>query len=180
MRLNLGDDYIDRVFARFPDVKDSVDFCAYWFRLADDQISENGRAELVGTSSISQGKSQIAALDYVVQNDGVIYDAVSTQVWSGEANVHVSIVNWLKLPSSSPVFDEDQPSPLAPLPRRARDKDKLLCYLNNQPVPYINSSLKSIVDASQAVRLQANLNWRFQGVIPLGVGFLIDEKQVSQ
>jgi very-short-patch-repair endonuclease len=118
MRINLSDEYIDRVFARFPDVKDSVDFCAYWFRLAHDQIGEEGRAGLVGTNSISQGKSRIAALDYVVQNGGVIYDAVSTQVWSGEANVHVSIVNWVKVPSLLDL----EPSPLAPLPTGEGDK----------------------------------------------------------
>jgi len=110
MRLNLGDEYIDRVFQRFPDLKD-IDFCAYWFRLAHDHVGEQGRVGLVGTNSISQGKSRIAALDYVVQHGGVIYDAVSTQVWSGEANVHVSIVNWVK-----------EPSPLAPLPSGEGDK----------------------------------------------------------
>lgn len=63
MRFNLGDEYVDRVFARFPDVKD-VDFRAYWFRLAHDHISEDGRAGLVATNSISQGKSRAAALSH--------------------------------------------------------------------------------------------------------------------
>ena len=157
LRMNLGDDYIDRVFERFPDVKDSIDFCAYWFRLAHDQIGEQGRAGFVGTNSISQGKSRVAALDYVVQDDGIIYDAVSTQVWSGEASVHVSIVNWVKEPSG-----------------------KMLCYLNNQPVTYINSSLKSKIDVSRAARLKANLSWCFQGVIPVGGGFIVTEKQANQ
>ncbi len=111
MRMAIGDDYIDRVFKRFPEVKDSVDFCAYWFRLAHDTISEtSGRAGLVGTNSISQGKSRAAALDYVTRNGGVIHEAISTQVWSGEANVHVSIVNWVR------------PSPLAPLPGGEGDR----------------------------------------------------------
>jgi type II restriction/modification system DNA methylase subunit YeeA len=51
MRLNLGDGYIDKVFKRFPKVKDSVDFCAYWFRLAHDNIDEKGRVGLVATNS---------------------------------------------------------------------------------------------------------------------------------
>jgi hypothetical protein len=209
LRLNLGDDYIDRVFSRFPDVKDSVDFCAYWFRLAHEQIGEQGRAGLVGTNSISQGKSRIAALDYVVQNGGVIYDAVSTQVWSGEANVHVSIVNWhanqpdnrrgaaLGHDSSNAIGDEfpnatpNQSNPSEPgvafgqkivknrgdrLPNAA---PLPICYLDNQPVAFINSSLKSTVDVSQAVRLKANLNQCFQGVIPVGKGFIVTEKQVN-
>jgi type II restriction/modification system DNA methylase subunit YeeA len=114
MRIALGDEYIDRVFERFPEVKDSVDFCSYWFRLAHDQIREKGRAGLVATNSISQGKSRAAALDYVTRKGGVIYEAISSQTWSGEANVHVSIVNWCV------------PSPLAPLPEGEGDKSILL------------------------------------------------------
>ena len=79
------------MFKRFPDVKDSVDFCAYWFRIAHNNLDINGRAGLVATNSISQNKSRVAALDYISQNGGYIYAAVSTQPWSGEAKVHVSI-----------------------------------------------------------------------------------------
>lgn len=152
MRMDLGDDYIDRVFKRFPDVKDSVDFCAYWFRLAHDKIGENGRAGLVGTNSISQGKSRTAALDHITQNSGYIYDAISTQVWSGEAKVHVSIVNWSK----------SQPNEY---------------YLDNCVVLRISSSLKSTTDVSSAKRLLANKDKSFQGVIPVGRGFYITEQQ---
>ncbi|MFM7373148.1 MAG: DNA methyltransferase, partial [Sphaerospermopsis kisseleviana] len=83
IRITLNDEYVDRIFQSFPDVKDSVDFCAYWFRLAHDKIDENGRVGLVATNSISQGKSRIAALDYITQNGGYIHEAVSTQPWSG-------------------------------------------------------------------------------------------------
>ncbi|MFM6812839.1 MAG: DNA methyltransferase, partial [Dolichospermum sp.] len=138
MRLNLGDKYIDRIFKHFPKVKDSVDFCAYWFRLAHDKIDEKGRVGLVATNSISQGKSRIAALDYITQNGGYIHEAVSTQPWSGAAKVHVSIVNWCK----------DKPQKY---------------YLDDIVVSQINSSLKSSIDVSQAVRLQTNLNKCFQG-----------------
>ncbi|MGV0029450.1 DNA methyltransferase, partial [Phormidesmis priestleyi] len=154
MRIALSDEYIDKVFQRFPDVKDSVDFCAYWFRLAHNSIEEKGRAGLVGTNSVSQGKSRIAALDYITQNDGYIHEAVSTQPWSGEAKVHVSIVNWSK-----------------ELPNKY--------YLDNQVVSRISSSLKATIDVSQAVRLKANLNKCFQGVIPVGKGFIVIEQEVK-
>ncbi|MBE9178160.1 class I SAM-dependent DNA methyltransferase [Oculatella sp. LEGE 06141] len=155
MRIAIGDEYIDRVFNRFPDVRDSVDFCAYWFRLAHDLIQEtNGRAGLVGTNSISQGKSRTASLGYITQNNGYIHEAVSTQVWSGEANVHVSIANW------------------------SREEPKRY-FLDNVEVPHIISSLKAITDVTQAVRLKANLNWCFQGVIPVGEGFIVTEEQVN-
>ncbi len=154
IRIALGDEYIDKVFQRFPRVKDSIDFCAYWFRLAHEHIDGKGRVGLVATNSISQGKSRIATLDYITQNNGYIHEAVSTQPWSGEAKVHVSIVNWCK----------DKPEKY---------------YLDNQIVSQINSALKSSIDVSQVVRLKANLNKCFQGVIPVGEGFIVTEQQVS-
>jgi hypothetical protein len=154
-RMTLGDEYIDKVFKHFPEVKDSVDFCTYWFRLAHNHIDEKGRIGLVGTNSVSQGKSRAASLEYIIQNGGYIHEAVSTQPWSGEAKVHVSIVNWSK-------------------------KEAKVSYLDNQKVLKINSSLKSTTDTSQAVRLAANLNKCFQGVIPVGEGFIVTEQQVNE
>ena len=53
----------------------------------------------MGTNTIRQNYSREGGLDYIVQNGGAITDAVSTQVWPGEAVVHVSIVNWVKGPA---------------------------------------------------------------------------------
>ncbi|MDH6098444.1 class I SAM-dependent DNA methyltransferase, partial [Anabaenopsis sp. FSS-46] len=80
---------------------------------------------------------------------------VSTQPWSGEAKVHVSIVNWCKAKPGK-------------------------YYLDDEVVSRINSSLKSSIDVSQAVRLKANLNKCFQGVIPNGKGFLVTEEKVKE
>jgi hypothetical protein len=112
------------------------------------------RVGLVATNSISQGKSRVAALDYVTQNGGYIHEAISTQVWSGEAKVHVSLVNWCK-----------------------ENPDKY--YLDHNSVSIINSSLQASIDVSQAVRLKANLNKCFQGVIPVGEGFIVTLEQVK-
>jgi hypothetical protein len=60
MRLNLGDEYVERVFKRFPEVRDSVDFCTYWFRLAQENIKSDGRAGLVATNSIRHLITQLA------------------------------------------------------------------------------------------------------------------------
>ncbi|WP_293133448.1 DNA methyltransferase [Okeania sp. SIO3I5] len=155
IRLAVGDEYVDRVFEQFSDVKDSVDFCCYWYRLAHEYLGENGRAGLVGTNSVSQGKSRVASLDFITQNGGYIHEAISTQPWSGEAKVHVSIVNW------------------------SRQKPEYY-YLDNQKVSQINSSLTSTIDVSGAVKLKANKNQCFQGVIPVGNGFIITEELVKK
>ena len=151
IRLTLGDDYSDRLFKKYP--KD-VDFCSYWFKLAHDNINQNGRVGLVATNSISQGKSRAVSLDYILANNGYIYNAISSQVWSGSAQVHVSIINWCKIPPEHYILD-------------------------GQEVSNINSSLQSSIKVTNAARLNANLNKCFQGVIPVGMGFIIDAETVK-
>jgi SAM-dependent methyltransferase len=162
MRLNLGDEYVERVFKQFPNVKD-VDFCSYWFRLAHDNICRGGsgtaptttaRVGLVATNSISQGKSRKATLDYLTDKGGHIHEAISTQPWSGEAKVHVSIVNW----------SYEQPKQY---------------FLDDREVSIINSSLQPQIDVSQAKTLQANCNKCFQGVSPVGKDFIVTQDQVK-
>ncbi|WP_072619577.1 DNA methyltransferase [Spirulina major] len=154
VRMTLNDDYIDQVFRAFPDVKDSVDFCSYWFRLAHDHISTKGRAGLVGTNSISQGKSRTASLEYIATNDGYIHNAISTQEWSGAAAVHVSLVNWVK-----------------------QEPDEY--RLDQKVVQRINTSLTTCIDVTGAARLKSNQNYSFQGVIPVGKAFYIKPKQAE-
>jgi len=133
IRSELGDEYTDRVFARFSNIHAQVDFASYWFRLTHETIGEAGRAGLVATNSISQGKSRSVSLEYITKNDGYIHDAISTQPWSGEAKVHVSIVNW------------------------SRQKPEAY-YLDHQKVSKINSSLNSTTDVISSVRLKARVS----------------------
>ncbi|MDB9494374.1 N-6 DNA methylase, partial [Spirulina major CS-329] len=155
MRKELGDKYTEKVSQAFPEVKDKVDFCIYWFRLAHDRIQQSGRVGLVGTNTVSQGTSRIASLDYITQNNGYIHEAVSTQPWSGQANVHVSIVNWMRY-----------------LPKEL--------HLDNQIVSQISSSLKCTTDVSQSKRLRNNHGYCFEGVKPTGKGFIISLDRVNE
>jgi type II restriction/modification system DNA methylase subunit YeeA len=80
----------------YPEVPKRADYCVYWFRRAHDLLPKGGRAGLIGTNSIRQTTSREASLDYIIKNGGIITEAVSSQVWPGDAVVHVSIVNWVK------------------------------------------------------------------------------------
>ncbi len=155
IRKELGDDYAKRVFAKFGDINAQIDFASYWFRLAHERLDQNGRAGLVATNSISQGKSRSASLEYIVQNGGYIYEAISSQAWSGEAAVYVSIVNWSK-------------------------KESLTFHLDNKKVSSINSSLSSSVDVSNSPKIKANLNTGFVGAQPNAKGFFISEGQAKE
>jgi len=155
IRKELGDEYAEKIYKAFGDVKDSVDFCCYWFRKAQDCLRIGERVGLVATNSIRQGRSRKAALDYILNHGGYIHTAISTQAWSGDANVHVSIVTW------------------------ALDKPAI-CTLDGREVEYINSSLTSTIDTAKASGLRANKGVAFQGVIPVGVdGFTMTPQQAK-
>ncbi len=126
------------------------DYCVYWFRRAHDHLEPGQRAGLVGTNSVSQNRARGASLDYVVDNGGVITDAVSTQVWPGQAAVHVSLVNWVKQPGSVPA----------------------VFTLDGEPVTEISTSLTA-AGAGRAAILAANKGRSFQGPIPGDEGFVI-------
>jgi hypothetical protein len=100
---------------------------------------------LVGTNTIRQNYSREGGVDYILANGGTITEAVSTQVWSGEAAVHVSIVNWLK--------------------GKMEGKKKLFLQKGDHidspwqmvDVDEINSSLSAGLDVASAIRLRTNI-----------------------
>ena len=96
MQQELGRVYVNRVRDHYPEVPGHADYCVYWFRRAHDELEDGCRAGLVGTNTIRQNYSREGGLDYIVENGGTITEAISSQVWSGDAAVHVSIVNWKK------------------------------------------------------------------------------------
>ena len=96
MQEELGVSYLHKLRARHPEVPGHADYCVYWLRLAHDRLKDGQRAGLVGTNTIRQNYSREGGLDYIVSEGGTITEAVSSMPWSGEADVHVSVVNWIK------------------------------------------------------------------------------------
>ncbi len=93
---NMAVDYLHQLRERFPTTDGRADYCVHWFRLAHDHLKPGDRAGLVGTNTIRQNYSREAGTDYIIENGGTITEAVSSMVWPGEADLHVSLVNWTK------------------------------------------------------------------------------------
>lgn len=110
----------------------------------------------MATNSISQNKSRGPSLDWIVTTNGVVTSAVSSQPWSGEANVHVSVVNWVKSP-------DGRVNPM----------------LNGAPVCGITSALRTGSARPDPVQLPSNQGICFQGPIPAAMGFIIDESEAN-
>jgi SAM-dependent methyltransferase len=202
-----GPDYVNSVRAAYPEVPGMADYCVYWLRKAHDHLpdctSDNpttGRAGLVGTQNIRNNQSRVGGLDHIVAS-GTIVEAVDNQPWSGEANVHVSIANWVKhaaphgrLTKREQAVIRDQI--LIPTPRRlwfkldADPRKKKIRKKGSGPASKeyelgyrqadsINSALSDLPDLSKARSLSCNTTPQrsFNGQMLGHEGFLLTEEQ---
>lgn len=136
--------YLGDLRRRYPDVDGRADYCTYWFRLAHQALKANQRAGLVGTNTIRQNYSREASLDFIVQNGGVITEAMSSMPWPGSANLHVSIVNWIKgdFSSKKRLFIQEG--------SRGNARERI------QEVAQIGPSLSFTLDVTSARAIKAN------------------------
>lgn len=163
----LGRAYVNDINKLYPDISGRADYCAYWFRKSHDALKENDRAGLVGTNTIRQNFSREGSLDYIINNKGIITNAVSSQVWSGDAVVHVSIVNWIKGAYRGDKYIYEQ------------DGDKKNSPWKVKKVENINSSLSFSFDTSKSMKLSTNCKPKhcYQGLTHGNDGFLLDSKE---
>ncbi len=185
-----GPDYVKKLRKAYPEMPGMADFCVYWFRKAHAALEEcteenscGGRAGLVGTQNVRNNYSRIGGLDYIVR-DGTIIEAIDNQDWSGEAKVHVSIVNWVKtqnptlLPAKRIIWSRVDPA------KGSRRKDATSTEgssLDLREVDHINSALSDAVDVSVLGPLAANTKPQrcFNGQMIGHEGFLMsaDERE---
>ncbi len=200
-----GPDYVNAVRKLYPDIPGMADYCVYWIRRTHDNLPEctpddpvAGRGGLVGTQNIRNNKSRVGGLDHVVAS-GVIVDAVDNQPWSGEANVHVSIANWVKTREPEAAGDELLVSDKRRLwvkaePRSGKkskagvktrgkrgvrkDKSYELTY---RDADSINSALSDRVDVAGAIVIQSNTIKQvvYNGQYPRHAGFRLQPREAA-
>jgi type II restriction/modification system DNA methylase subunit YeeA len=183
-----GPDYVNALRRAYPDVPGMADYCVYWFRKAHDHLPPcttddpvTGRAGLVGTQNVRNNQSRVGGLDHVVQT-GTIVEAVDNQPWSGEANVHVSIVNWANtqnaklLPAGRRLWTKVDPPAGVKKPRKRGTGPASNEYeLNSRQGAFINSALSDAVAVSGAKVLSCNREPPsvFNGQFPRHQGFVL-------
>lgn len=207
-----GAEYVNKFRKAYDEVPGMADFCVYWFRRAHDHLPVctpvdpfAGRAGLVGTQNIRNNQSRVGGLDHIVKS-GTIVEAVENQPWSGEANVHVSIANWVKLPkgnvseekllipsprrlwtkieASLPLVDGESPESSTKVTtrgKRGKVRSDKSYELAARGVEEINSALSDTVDASGAKVLDCNTDPQrvFQGNTPGHDGFVLSAKDAK-
>jgi len=166
IQIEHGAEYVKQLRKTFPSVPGRADFVSYFFHKTHDQLAEAGRAGLVGTQNIRSNYSRVGSLDHIVGNGGTITDAVAAQVWSGEAAVHVSIVNWVK---------GDDPKP--PYHLSVQRGNMVDSPWDRYVLLRIGPSLSPAQDATNAVVLKTNQTPQrvFRGQEPGSRGFVLSD-----
>jgi hypothetical protein len=193
MKPKLGLDYVNLLRKTYPEVPGMADFCVYWIRRSHDHLPActpadpvAGRIGLVGTQNIRNNSSRIGGLDHVVK-DGTIIEAVDNQPWSGEANVHVSIPNWVKtknkllVPAKCRLWSKVETKVGKPRKKHATGLASKEYDLSYRDVSEISASLSDQTDVSGAVRLICNFEPQvcFSGQIPRHHGFVLEPSEAS-
>jgi hypothetical protein len=167
MQKEYGIDYMNKLWNQYPEISGLADYCVYWYYKAHQNLKDGGYAGLVGTNTIRQNNSREGSLDYIVSNDGVIFNAISSQPWSGDAVVFVLIANW----------------------KKGEYKGKKRLYIENKKgdqiehiVDVINSSLTIEVDVSDSKVLECNKKPKsvFQGQTHGHKGFLLSTSDAEE
>ena len=203
-----GEKYVNSIRKLYPDVPGMADYCVYWIRRTHDHLPfctaadpVTGRAGLVGTQNIRNNKSREGGLDHVVTS-GTIVEAVDNQPWSGEANVHVSIVDWVRHePSSSSFTKREHETFLKGLlipeqkrmwfkvdpasgKKKARKKGEgpasKIYELAFRSSSTISSSLSDETDVKDAVALICNRSFAYTGQYPRHEGFMLKSDEAKR
>ncbi len=155
MRHELGDDYVEKLFARYPKNR-AADYVTYWFARALEVLKEGERAGFVCTNSIAQNESREASIDQVIAAGGSITDAWKSYPWPGEAKVFVSVVDWIMAPWEG------------------------TRTLDGKEVPSISPALAETVDVTHAKHVAQNEGLCFQGMSPGNIEFVLSDEQRTE
>jgi hypothetical protein len=189
-----GPDYVKMLRRAYSEVPGMADYCVYWIRKAHDHLPActaddpvAGHAGFVGTQNIRNNNSREGGLDYVAKN-GTIVEAVENQPWSGEANVHVSIANWVKtqdaalLPRTRKLWFRVQVSAAAKKPRKSGSGPATKEYeLDVRECERINSALSDQTDVSESHFLTCNAEppCVYNGQFPRHTGFVLKPSEAA-
>jgi hypothetical protein len=130
----------------------NADLSAHFFRRASTLLGQHGTLGLIATNTIAQGDTRSTGLQYLTSHGAVIYEAIESMMWPGEAAVSVSVVH-IALGNASRGFGAPK--------------------LNGSTVTRITSQLASTAERADPQRLTANASLSFQGSVVLGLGFTL-------
>ncbi|WP_437309484.1 DNA methyltransferase [Sorangium sp. So ce388] len=134
----------------------NTDLAAHFFRRAAALLGRRGTVGLIATNTIAQGDTRRSGLQPLVEGGrAVIYHAVRSAPWPGDAAVHVAVVH---LAVGMSPGDGAPPA-----------------LLDGRPVRHINSHLRAMPERPDPRPLRASRDLCFIGCFLRGGGFVLAE-----
>jgi hypothetical protein len=158
LRTELGDTYVDRLFAVFEGrVARELDLCCYWFEKARAAI-EDGRAKragLLATQAIRGGANR-KVLERIKESGDIFYGQTDRPWIQDGVAVHVSMVGF------------DDGSEHHRLLNAEKEGDAKGALFRARPVVSINANLTFEADVTKARQLKENVGISFMGDTKIG------------
>ncbi len=134
----------------------SADLCAYFFLRGSHLLRREGSLAMLGTNSVAQGDTCTVGLEQLVSSGSVITQAEASRPWPGEASLEIAQV-WI---------------------HRGPWVGRVL--LSDRPVSGITARLSATRRTEgRPHALRENQGRMFQGVIVLGLGFLLSIEEAG-
>jgi len=135
----------------------SADYVAYFFLRADGLLKSGGTAGLLATNTIAQGDTREVGLDQMSAHGAIVYRALPSRKWPGEANLEVAHIWFRKGPWAGPFL------------------------LDDTAVDGITSQLRSPGGVSGTpYRLVASQGQSYIGSYVLGMGFVLEPEEAQR
>ncbi|MEY2479338.1 MAG: hypothetical protein QOI04_265 [Verrucomicrobiota bacterium] len=156
MRRELGDEYVDALFASFDQrVARGSDLCCYWFEKARDLIAHHDckRAGLLATQGIRGGASREVLKN--IKESGDIFFAISDREWTlAGANVHVSMIGFDDGSETTRTLDEKTVLEINSNLTATNDVTSAKQLTNNAGICFMGPSAKAPFDVSEVIALE--------------------------
>lgn len=175
MKNYIEDGYVDALRKAHKKVSNTVDFVMYWWNLAANKASQKeiSRFGFITTNSITQAFNRKVLDDYIITKNIYLPFVISDHPWiesNNGAAVRVSMT--VGAPAS-------QNSGILLKIKSEREIDESGADIEfSVRRGLIHSDLKIGANIQSMTPLKSNLNITFQGVIPLGKGFRLDEQDL--
>ncbi|WP_016899041.1 Eco57I restriction-modification methylase domain-containing protein [Pseudoalteromonas sp. PAMC 22718] len=150
-----GDKYRKYLYICAPNLQANSDLCSVFLYRTFLLLNTNGVLGEICTNSISETDNRVAAIEPIIKCGGAINWALTNLDWPGKATIKVTLL----------VI--------------SRDKKKFLKVLNSKTVSFISSHLDTSTENWKPIRLLENKKMAFKGVDTGGLGFVLEESDLT-
>ncbi len=152
-----GPRYLEWLLESYEGAHGNADLSAYFLRRAWTLIGNHGSFGFITTNTIAQGDTRATGLQFLTKQNAVIYDALSSMLWPGDAYVAVSVVHVAR--------------------GQAASVSATKARLDGAFVSEINSRLSVGPDIDDPIPLTSNIPVHFSGCKVYGDGFILTHEE---